>query len=86
MLAGTLPAWLETDYGRLLLKIALFVAMVAIAGINRLRLTPGLPNTEVVRRLNRNTRVELVLGLAIIAIVSVLGVLSPAVHMGMQMQ
>jgi copper resistance protein D len=86
MLAGSLPALLETDYGRLLLlKIALFVAMVAIAGINRLGLTPALPNTEAVHRLDRNTRVELALGLAIIAIVSVLGVLSPAVHMGMQM-
>jgi copper resistance protein D len=87
MLAGSLPALLEADYGRLLLlKIALFVAMVAIAGINRLRLTPRLPNTEAVHRLDRNTRVELALGLAIIAIVSVLGVLSPAVHMGMKMQ
>ena len=87
MLAGSLAALLETDYGRLLLlKIALFVAMVAIASINRLRLTPGLPKTEAVHRLDRNTRVELVLGLMIIAIVSVLGLLSPAVHMGMQMQ
>jgi putative copper resistance protein D len=87
MLAGSLPALLETDYGRLLLaKIALFVAMVAIASINRLRLTPGLPQTEAVHRLDRNTRIELALGLAIIAIVSVLGLHSPAVHMGMQMQ
>jgi copper resistance protein D len=87
MLAGSLPALLETDYGRLLLvKIALFVAMVAIAGINRLRLTPELPTTEAVHRLDRNTRVELALGLMIIAIMSVLGLLSPAVHMGMQMQ
>jgi copper resistance protein D len=86
MLAGSLPGLLETDYGRLLLlKIALFVAMVAIAGINRLRLTRGLPKTEAVHRLNRNTRIELALGLAIITIVSVLGVLPPAGHMGMQM-
>jgi copper resistance protein D len=86
MLAGSLPALLETDYGRLLLlKIGLFVAMVAIASINRLRLTPRLPNTEAVHRLDRNTRVELALGLVIIAIVSVLGVLPPAAHMGMQM-
>ena len=87
MLSGPLSDLPETDYGRLLLlKIALFVAMVAIASINRLRLTPGLPKTEAVHRLDRNTRVELALGLAIIAIVSVLGLLSPAVHMGMQMQ
>jgi putative copper export protein len=41
--------------------------------------------TDAVHSLDRNTRVELALGLAIIAIVSVLGLLSPAVHMGMQM-
>jgi putative copper resistance protein D len=86
MLAGSLPALVETDYGRLLLlKIALFVAMVAIASINRLRLTPELPKTEAVHNLDRNTRGELALGLAIIAIVSILGVLPPAVHVGMQM-
>jgi copper resistance protein D len=71
-------------YRLLVLKIVLFVAMVAIAGINRLRLMPALPNTQAVHHLDRNTRVELALGLAIIAIVSVLGVLPPAVHMGMQ--
>ncbi len=87
MLAGSLPTLLTTDYGSLLLlKIALFVAMVALAGINRLRLTLALPKTDAVHRLDRNTRVELALGLAIIAIVSILGVLSPAVHMGMQMK
>jgi putative copper resistance protein D len=86
MLAGNLPNLLETDYGRLLLlKIALFVAMVAIAGINRLRLTPALPNTQAAHRLDRNARVELALGVAIIAIVGLLGVLPPAVHVGMQM-
>ena len=86
ILAGSVPALLETDYGRLLLlKVALFAAMVAVASINRLRLTPRLPKTEAVHRLDRNTRVELALGLAIIAIVSVLGVLPPAVHMDMQM-
>jgi putative copper export protein len=41
--------------------------------------------TDAVHSLDRNTRIELALGLAIIAIVSVLGLLSPAVHMGMQM-
>jgi len=87
MLAGGLPTVLATTYGSLLLlKIALFVAIVAIAGINRLQLMPRLPKTDIVYRLDRNARVELALGLAIIAIVSVLGVLSPVDHMGMQMQ
>jgi putative copper resistance protein D len=86
MLAGSLPALAETGYGGLLLlKVALFAAIVAIASINRLRLMPELPGADAARRLNRNARVEVTLGLAIIAVVSVLGTLSPAAHMGMQM-
>ena len=46
ILAGSVPALIGTDYGRLLLaKIALFLAMVAVAAINRLRLTPRLALT-----------------------------------------
>jgi putative copper resistance protein D len=42
-LAGSVPALLGTRYGRLLLlKIFLFLAMVAIAAVNRLKLTPQL--------------------------------------------
>jgi putative copper resistance protein D len=42
-LAGSILALTETDYGRLLLlKIALFLGMVTIAAVNRLRLTPQL--------------------------------------------
>jgi copper resistance protein D len=84
MLVGSLSALFETDYGRLLLlKIALFMAMVAIAGINRFRLTPRLPGKGSIRRLAGNVLVEIGLGLAIIAVVSVLGTLPPAMHMGM---
>ena len=86
MLAGSLNALTDTDYGGLLLlKVALFAVIVAIASINRLRLMPELPGSDAVRGLNRNARVEVALGLAIIAIVSVLGTLSPAAHLGMQM-
>ena len=46
ILAGSVPALIGTDYGRLLLaKVALFLAMVAVAAINRLRLTPRLALT-----------------------------------------
>lgn len=87
MLAGSLHALLATTYGNLLLlKIALFIAIVAIAAVKRLRLAPRLSNTDVVHRLDRNARIELTLGLAIIAIVSVLGVLPLAVHGAMQMK
>src|SRR6202011_6385255 len=42
-LAGSVPALLGTPYGQLLsLKILLFLAMVAIAAVNRLKLTPRL--------------------------------------------
>ena len=42
-LAGTVAALFGTSYGRLLLvKIALFLAMLAIAAVNRMRLTPQL--------------------------------------------
>jgi putative copper resistance protein D len=87
MMTDSMTSLLATDYGRLLLlKIALFVVMVTIAGINRLWLTPRLPKMDAVHRLDRNTRAELALGLAIIGIVSLLGVLSPAQHMGMPMK
>jgi copper resistance protein D len=87
-LAGSIPALLGTDYGRLLLlKIALFLAMVAVAAINRLRLTPRLiddSNPAAVhdarRKLRRNATVEASIGAAIIAIVAQLGVLPPASH------
>src|SRR5262249_56858630 len=43
ILAGSVPALIGTGYGRLLLaKVALFFAMVAVAAVNRLRLTPRL--------------------------------------------
>jgi putative copper resistance protein D len=86
-LVGGLPALVGTDYGRLLLaKVVLFVAMVAIAVVNRTRLTPLLPSTATVGQLSRNTLVEIGLGLVIIAVVSVVGVLPPAAHMAAHMQ
>src|SRR5262249_32736863 len=43
ILAGSVPALIGTDYGRLLVaQVALFFAMVAVAAVNRLRLTPRL--------------------------------------------
>jgi putative copper resistance protein D len=87
MLVGSPAALFETDYGRLLLlKIALFAAMVAVAGVNRFRLTPRLPEKEPMCRLGHNVLIEIGLGLAIIVIVSLLGVLPPALHAGMHMQ
>jgi putative copper resistance protein D len=83
-LAGSVPALLGTSYGQLLvLKILLFLGMVAIAAVNRLKLTPllfaaGAPSA--LRRLKRNASIEAALGLAIIAIVGALGSIPPALH------
>jgi putative copper resistance protein D len=85
MLVGSIPGLIGTPYGRLLLlKIACFLALVAVATVNREVLTPQLlaaanPLT-VLRRLRRNTLIEIVLGFAVLTIVSVLGILPPAEH------
>jgi mono/diheme cytochrome c family protein len=86
-LAGSVPALIGTDYGHLLLvKIALFAAMVSIAAINRFRLTPLLSNQsgrlrgDALRRLTRNAMAEFVLGLAIFVVVGALGTMPPGLH------
>jgi putative copper resistance protein D len=87
-LAGSVPALLHTDYGRLLLiKIALFLAMVAIAAVNRFRLTPQLlqdasiaASRDALRQLRRNAAIETLAGAIIIAIVAALGTMPPGIH------
>jgi copper resistance protein D len=70
-----------SDYGRLVaLKIALFGAMVAIAAVNRLYLTPRLPKPAALRALLRNSVAEICLGLCVLLFVALLGTLPPAVH------
>ena len=89
ILVGSFRALLVTDYGRLLLlKIAAFAIMVAFAAVNRLWLTPrlALVPKEVAHpfplsALRRNTLIEIALGLAIFAMVGVLGTLHPAIHL-----
>ncbi len=82
-LVGNITALIGTDYGHLLLvKIALFVAMVAIAAINRFRLTPLIRANPVAapEALQRNALIETALGLAIVTIVAVLGTLPPGYY------
>ena len=70
-----------TDYGRLVaLKIGLFVAMVAIATVNRFYLTPRLPELGALRSLKRNSLAEIGLGLCVLLFVGMLGTLPPSVH------
>jgi putative copper resistance protein D len=81
---GTAAFSVSTDYNRLLLaKIGLFIAMVAIAAINRKRLTPLLSSADrwrAMRQLQWNSLTETALGLTILAIVAVLGRMTPHMH------
>ncbi len=86
-LAGTVPALLGTEYGRLLLaKIAIFAAMLLLAAVNLLRLTPRLANRSgpaiagTLDQLRRNALIEAGCGLVVLAIVAILGILPPGLH------
>ena len=63
----------------LAVKIALALAMIALAAANRLQLVPalGVKNGEVTRQLAFSVLAEIVLGAAIIAIVGYLGQMPP---------
>jgi copper resistance protein D len=84
-LAGSIQALTATDYGHLLLvKIALFLVMLALATVNRLWFTPALgvdpgekPVRHALRRLRRNVVIEIATGAIILAVVAVLGVTPP---------
>ncbi|MGA8398724.1 MAG: copper homeostasis membrane protein CopD, partial [Stellaceae bacterium] len=84
MLVGSLGAFVTTPYGRLLgVKIGLFLAMVGLALGNRFRLMPRLrgPQEAIVvplRTLARSVLAEQAIGLAILAVVAVLGTWPPA--------
>jgi len=88
VLAGSIPALLGTDYGQLLLvKIALFLVMVATAAVNRLVLTPRLmqksdpaAGAEALRRLRNNSLIETAVAAIILVAVAVLGTLPPDLH------
>lgn len=80
-LAGTIPALIGTPYGQLLLvKVAVFVGMIAIANLNRSRIMPRLGHTAVVRQLARNVLMEASLGVLVLAIVGIIGILPPGLH------
>ena len=84
-LVGSVEALLDTAYGRLLLaKIALFLAMVSIAAVNRFRLSPSLQVPGRLKQLERNSLVEAALGLLIVLIVGALGTMPPALHSHME--
>ncbi len=82
MLVGSFHALVASAYGHLLMvKMALFMAMVGLALVNRLRLMPHLhdrPSTLApLHALCRSALAEQALGLAILAVAAVLGSSAP---------
>lgn len=87
LLVGSIDALVGTAHGRVLLvKILLFALLVAIAGVNRVILVPRIrreatPSTGTAALL-WTVGAEQVIGLAILAVVSVLGTLPPGIDAG----
>jgi putative copper resistance protein D len=88
-LAGSIPALLGTQYGQLLLvKVALFAAMIAVASLHRRRYIPSLTNdatepalrVRAVRQIGRNASIEASIGVFVLAIVGIIGTLPPGLH------
>jgi copper resistance protein D len=89
-LLPSLRALLETSYGNLvLLKLLVFSIMLAIAAVNRTRLTERLrgdsegaaPRLGAAARLRRNILMEQALGASVIVLVAALGVTPPPMRM-----
>ncbi|HEV2625858.1 MAG TPA: CopD family protein [Xanthobacteraceae bacterium] len=78
---GSLGHLITTAYGELILvKLGLLAAIIAIAAVNRLYLTPRLATAGTVSRLQQNSVAETVLGFAAIVVVGFLGAMAPASH------
>jgi putative copper resistance protein D len=72
---------LATTYARaLVLKVALFAAMVALAAVNRFRLTPALPAPGAFGALVCTIFAETLLGLGVLLLAGLLGTQPPAAH------
>ena len=85
LLVGSIEGLTETPYGRLLLvKIALFLLLVAVAIVNRFILMPWIDRQTTrsngTAALLWTVSIEQMLGLAILGVTSVLGTLPPAIH------
>jgi copper resistance protein D len=86
MLVGSVDALLTTSYGRtLIVKLVLVAAMVGVAIANRIMLAPTIAQGEgaPIARLVRSVAAEQGLALLVLAAVSVLGMLPPAMPMEM---
>lgn len=89
ILVGSFGALVVTTYGWILMiKLAVFAVMLALAAVNRFRLTPALAaptesdaHDKALSLITRNTLMEIALGLVVFAIVASLGTLHPAIHL-----
>jgi putative copper resistance protein D len=86
LLVGSIDGLIETPYGRLLLvKIALFLLLVAVALINRFVLTRRIADEARplagTSALMWTVSIEQAFGLGILVAASVLGTWPPAMHM-----
>jgi putative copper resistance protein D len=80
-LVGDIGRLTTTLYGRLLIaKVALFLTMAMLAAANRFWIMPRLGAAGTLLQLRRNVFAEQALGLLVVAIVSVLGTLDPAIE------
>jgi len=86
-LVGSWRALTGTSYGRLLLvKLGLFAALLALAAVNRLHLTPRLVSpapaqAQALHLLVRSCIMEIALGVLVFGVVGALGTLHPAIHL-----
>lgn len=84
-LVGSLSNLFATGYGQLLLvKLALFLGMLALAVANRFWLVPALEKTTAgrttyLRKLRNHVAGEQLLGMTVLVTVSVLGTAQPAI-------
>lgn len=79
VLAGGLPGLAGTDYGHvLLIKLAVFGMLLALAARHRFALSPRLATSP--RALNRSLGLEIVLAAALLAAASLLASLPPGAH------
>ena len=86
VLSGGLAKLVGTAYGGILLaKAGLFALLIALAAVNRLRLTPGLSGPAGERSrgaLGLSIAAETGIGLAVVLAASVLASLEPGMHSG----
>ncbi len=84
VLSGGLNRLFGTDYGAvLLLKLALFAALIVLAANNRLRLTPALASREGEgsrRSLALSIGIETAIGLLVVLAAAALSGLEPGMH------